>query len=164
MRGEQFDPLRALRVLVDRGARFVVIGGFAAALRGSPLLTGDLDICYARDEANLEAVAAAMRELSATLRGAPPGLPFRLDATSLSNGDRFTFSTAAGPVDILGAPAGTSGFADLNRDATDEDVDGVKVRVASLDDLIRMKDAAGRVKDRLGLEWLAALKEELDQG
>jgi hypothetical protein len=164
MTGPEFDPLRALAVLQTQGVRFVVIGGFAAALRGSPLITGDLDICYARDDANLEAVAAALRELNATLRGAPPDLPFKLDATSLRNGDQFTFSTAAGSVDILGAPAGTSGFADLNRDATDEEVDGLKIRVASLDDLIRMKDAAGRAKDRLGLEWLAALKEELDQG
>jgi hypothetical protein len=91
-------------------------------------------------------------------------VPFKLDAQTLRNGDRFTFSTAAGSVDILGTPAGTRGFSDLDVDATDEDIDGITVRVASLDDLIRMKDASGRSKDRLGLEWLAAVKEELDRG
>ena len=49
MREPPFDPLTALRTLVERGVRFVLIGGYAGALRGSPVITGDLDICYARD-------------------------------------------------------------------------------------------------------------------
>ena len=41
-----FDPLTALRTLLERGVRFVLIGGYAGALRGSPVITGDVDICY----------------------------------------------------------------------------------------------------------------------
>jgi hypothetical protein len=159
-----FDPLAALRVLVEHGVRFVLIGGYAAALRGSPMLTGDLDVCYARDDVNLDALAAALRELRATLRGAPEGVPFRLDAAALKAGDHFTFSTSAGPLDILGTPSGTDGFADLNASATDEDLDGLMVCVASLEDLIRMKRAAGRPQDLIAVEWLSAIRDELDDG
>jgi len=157
-----FDPLGALRTLSEHGVRFVLIGGYAAALRGSPMITGDIDICYARDDANLQALAATLEELGATLRGAPPDILFRLDAATLKAGDHFTFSTKAGAVDCLGIPAGTDGFADLDASATDEDLDGLMVRVASIDDLIRMKQAAGRPQDLIAVEWLSALRDELE--
>ncbi|HXF72405.1 MAG TPA: hypothetical protein VNO79_07345 [Actinomycetota bacterium] len=156
-----FDPLGALATLVRHGVRFVLIGGYAAAIRGAPLVTGDVDVCHARDRPNLERLAAALAELGARLRGAPPDVPFRLDAKTLAAGDHFTFATSAGPLDCLATPAGTDGFADLDASATDEDLDGLVVRVASLDDLIRMKRAAGRPQDRIALEWLWALRDEL---
>ena len=157
-----FDPLVGLRSLVDHGVRFVVIGGFAAALRGSPMMTGDVDICHARDRRNLDRLAAALGDLDARLRGAPRAAPFRLDAATLAAGDHFTFSTSVGPIDCLGTPAGTEGYADLDASATDEDLGGVVVRVASLDDLIRMKRAADRPQDRIAIEWLSALRDELE--
>jgi hypothetical protein len=159
---DRFDPLAALRSLVEHDVRFVLIGGLAAAVRGSPVVTGDVDVCNARDRANLERLEAALGELDATLRGAP-AVPFRLDGETLHHGDHFTFMTSAGPVDCLGTPAGTDGFADLDASATDEDLDGLVVRVASVDDLIRMKRAAGRAQDRIALEWLGALRDELDE-
>jgi len=158
-----FDPLAVLRTLVRHEVRFVLIGGFAAAIRGSPVITGDIDICYARDEENLKRLAAALAELRATLRGAPSHVPFRLDAGSLKAGDHFTFNTKAGALDCLGTPAGTDGFADIDASATEEDLDGLVVRVASVDDLIRMKRAAGRPQDLIAVEWLAALRDELDR-
>lgn len=61
-----------------------------------------------------------------------------------------------------GTPGGTDGFADLDTAATGEDLDGLVVRVASLDDLIRMKRAADRPQDRIAVEWLSALRDELE--
>lgn len=164
MSDARFDPLGALRLLSAHGVRFVLIGGFAAALRGSPMITGDLDVCYARDGANLDALAAALVELGATLRGAPEDVPFVLDSATLKTGDHFTFATELGALDALGTPAGTDGFADLDASATAEDLDGLVVRVASVDDLIRMKRAAGRPQDLIAVEWLSALRDELDDG
>jgi len=157
-----FDPLMALRTLIDHRVRFVLIGGYAGALRGSPVITGDVDICYARDDENLERLAAALQALGSRLRGAAPDVPFRLDAAALRAGDHFTFTTTAGSLDCLGTPAGTDGFGDLDASASDEDLEGVVVRVASLDDLIRMKRAAGRPADLIAVEWLSALRDEID--
>jgi hypothetical protein len=158
-----FKPGDILRTLHREGVAFVVIGGIAASARGSPSLTRDLDICYERSRTNLEALAGALRQLRATLRGAPADLPFRLDARTLAAGDSFTFTTVAGDFDCLGTPAGTDGYSDLVRNASDEAIEDFTVKVASLDDLIRMKRAAGRPKDRVELEILGALRAELDR-
>lgn len=105
------DPIAALRVFNEHGVRYVLIGGIAGNVPGSPALTFDLDICYDRRRDNDGPLVRALGELEATLRGAPAGLPFQLDARSIEMGDCFTFDTNAGPVDCLGTPAGTSGYA-----------------------------------------------------
>ena len=155
-----------LRALVDGGVRFVVIGGFAGQVHGSSLLTYDLDICYARDEANLVALVAVLRGLDATLRGAPPDLPFWLDPATIRAGDVFTFNTDAGPLDILGSVARDGWRAEyeaLLPTSIEATIEGRSFQVAGLDDLIAMKRAAGRPKDRVELEILGALREEIDR-
>jgi hypothetical protein len=126
------------------------------------MMTGDVDICPARDGGNLDRLAEALQSLHARLRGAPADAPFLLDSRTLEAGDHFTFATDAGPIDSLGTPAGTDGFVDLDASATDEDLDGLVVRVASLEDLIRMKRAADRPQDRIAVEWLSALRDEIE--
>jgi hypothetical protein len=159
----QFDPLRLLEGLEGHGVRYVVVGGIAARLLGSPTVTRDLDICYARDPENLASLANLLTELHAHLRGAERGLPFQLNARTLRAGDRFTLETDAGDLDLLGSPAGTDGFADLARGASRTNLGGIDVLVASVEDLIRMKRAAGRPKDLIEVEVLGALQDELNQ-
>ena len=156
-----FDPIRALQTILRFGVRFVVIGGVAGRIWGSPTMTNDVDICYDRDPANLERLAAALAELHARLRGVDDHVPFLLDAVTLAKGQNFTFTTDFGPLDILGLPAGVKDFNDLAVNAATFDLgDGVVVQVCDLDDLIRMKRAAGRPKDRIELEILTAVREE----
>lgn len=158
-----FDPERLLRSLVDHDVRFVLIGGWAAKLQGSPTVTADIDICYARDAPNLERLAVALSELDVRLRGVADAVPFRLDARSLRAGDVFTLTTSAGDLDLLGSPAGAGPFEALEANADELDLDALTVRVASLDDLISMKRAAGRPKDLIEVEVLEALREEVDR-
>lgn len=156
-----YDPFAALRTLRAHGVRFVVIGGFAARLLGSPSITNDTDICYDRARDNLERLAGALSELGARLRGVDEEVPFIFDAKTLERGENFTFVTSAGSLDVLGLPAGTRGFEELAANATRLDLgEGLSVDVAHIDDLIRMKRAAGRPKDRIELEVLAAVREE----
>jgi hypothetical protein len=160
MSAAPFDPLQALRALDRHRVRFVLIGGLAARLLGSPSVTNDLDICHDRERDNLDALAAALRELGARLRGVPDEVPFLLDGETLRRGDHFTFSTSAGALDLLGTPAGSGGFELLRRNALPLKLGDVEVLVADLPDLIHMKTAAGRPKDLIEVEILSALLEE----
>ena len=163
MSDRAFDPYEVFRTLTAHEVRFVVIGGLGARLHGSPVITNDTDICYERSDDNLERLATALRELGARLRGVEEDVPFQLDAKSIRAGDHFTFTTSAGSVDCLGTPAGVDGFDELARSAVPFDVDGFSVLVASLEDLIRMKRAAGRPKDLIAAEWLSAVRDELER-
>jgi len=82
----------------------------------------------------------------------------------LAAGGNFTFVTTLGDLDVLAAPAGVSGYDELEADAERIDLDGVTVLVSSLDDLIRMKRSAGRAKDRIEVEILEALRNEVGLG
>lgn len=160
MKEQGFDPVAALRILAAHRVDFVIIGGVAARLWGSPTVTRDIDICHAREPANLERLAAALKEMRAQLRGVKDSVAFRLDARTLAGGDHFTFKSDVGDIDCLGTPTGTGGYGDLRASAERLDVDGLKVWVTSLADLIEMKRAAGRPKDRIEVEVLGAVRDE----
>ena len=159
------EPFRAraiLRVLVAHGVDFVVVGGIAGIARGSAYMTQDLDIAYSRDPENLEHLAEALADLDARLRGAPEDVPFLLDAATLRQGAHFTFDTSKGPFDILDRPDGSPRYEELKRRAGDpKDVDGVLVHVASIDDLIAMKESTGRPRDTVIASELRMLADEI---
>jgi hypothetical protein len=161
----EFDPVSVLRVLVERDVDFVVIGGIAARLRGAPLLTQDVDITPATDQHNLERLASTLEKLEARLRTAsePEGVAFPFDPALLEAKRVWTLVTRFGDLDLVVAPAGTNGYADLVRDAADLRVatdPELIVKVASLVDVIRSKEAAGREKDRAALPMLRRTLEE----
>jgi hypothetical protein len=102
----EFQPRRILEALAAHEVDYVLIGGLAGIARGSSYPTYDVDIAYAHDRDNLERLASALRELGATLRGAPAGLPFVLDWKTLEAGSHFMFDTPFGSLDILHDPDG----------------------------------------------------------
>ena len=164
MPGEaEFQPEAVIRLLGQHGVKYVLIGGLAAVTHGAPLVTQDVDICCARDQANLELLAAALREVHAELRGAPQGLSFRLHAPNLASHERLSFTTDVGWIDIMATPAGTTGYDDLSRTAELFTLFSHRVMVASVEDLIRMKREAGRPKDLRVVEELGALREEIER-
>ena len=102
----ELDPGRLLGLLTARGVDYVLIGGLAAMLHGSATLTQDVDICFARDEGNLEALAKALGELGAKLRGVSEPVPFVPDRRSLEQTELLTLDTSAGPLDLVAVPPG----------------------------------------------------------
>ncbi|TML12174.1 MAG: hypothetical protein E6G31_10180 [Actinobacteria bacterium] len=157
---DRYDPGPAIEALADAGIDFVLIGGLAGIAQGSAYPTYDLDIMYSRERANLERLAALLRDLGATLRGAARHLPFILDADTLEEGGNFTFETPHGALDILAYPAGAPKYEDVKSAADEIDFAGRRILVASLDHLIAMKDAAGREKDRLMATEYRTLADE----
>jgi len=159
-----FDAPQILRRLIDQKVEFVVIGGLAMVTHGSAHVTDDLDVCYRRSEPNYRALAAALAPLHPTLRGAPPGLPFRLDHRTISAGLNFTLDSDLGAIDILGEVAGIGSYDTVLAASDAQILCGSEVRVLSIDGLIAAKRAAGRAKDQSHLLELLELKKLREQG
>ena len=159
-----FDPLGALEVLLADDVEFVLIGGLAARLHGSPTVTDDLDISHSKERVNLERLAESLISLNARLRLPDPDerIDVTLDWRLLHAADNLTFITDFGPLDCLALPAGIESYDEMAQRAAVMDLEGIAIKVASIDDLMRMKQAAGRRKDLIELEILAALKDEME--
>lgn len=155
----EFQPQEILATLDRRGVRYVLIGGLAAVLHGSAHLTTDVDVAPEEALRNLERLSAALKELDARVRvaGEPDGVPFDHSAESLARVRVWNFQTSKGDLDITFEPSGTRGYDDLQRDVVHMSVRGLDVPVASLADVIRSKEAAGRSRDRAVLPGLREL-------
>jgi predicted nucleotidyltransferase len=147
-----------LKTLVDSGVDFVLVGGVAAVAHGSPRTTQDIDVVYRRGVDNLEALAVALHPLAPSLRGAPPGLPFRLDVPTLQAGLNFTLVTKLGWLDLLGEITGGGCYEDLFPHAITIEIFGIPCRVLDLETLIQVKRASGRPKDFEAIAELEILR------
>lgn len=154
---------RVVDLLMEAAVEFIVIGGQAEWLFGSPRLTYDVDLCYRRTPENLKRLAIVLRQLQATLRGAPADVPFTLDARTLELGDNFTFNTNIVELDMLGyvEPLGT--YDDLIKRSERWPVGKHVLNVISLEDLIAVKRHIKRPKDSQSLLQLLAIKEVREQ-
>lgn len=140
--------------------RFVLVGATAAIAQGYPLPTQDVDITPSRDPENHERLSAALDELNATLRTPRGPVAFPIEPSFLADVEAWTLDTDAGALDLVFVPAGTRGYDDLRADAVELDL-GVPVLVASLRDVIRMKQASNRPKDLAQLPALRATLERI---
>lgn len=154
----EFDPRQMLRRLTEAGVDFVVIGGVAVMLSGYGRATRDLDIVFATDDANLRALGGVLTALEARLRGVAEEVPFLADAQTLAGVELLTLETSLGWLDVHRSVPGMRSYEALRRRAERVDLAGTAVLVASLDDLIAMKDAAGRPIDLIDVEALKAVK------
>jgi hypothetical protein len=148
---------RLLQTLYDADIDFVVVGGFAAMLHGSSILTRDLDVCAVLSDASVARLRSAFRKLHPTHRHSPqrhsfldvpdPGVPLK----------NVYLQTDLGPLDILGSITGFDDIADIHRNAVKFDLFGRQIRVISREDLIKAKEALGRPKDLLVAQELRAI-------
>jgi hypothetical protein len=146
----EFRPRALLERLVAGQVDFLVIGGLARVLHGGATITRDLDITYAADPDNLDRLRSALVTLDARPR--PPAAPDGHAQRTVG------LDTRDGRLDLVAAPEGAPAYEQLRARALVTDLGGVVVQVASLDDLIAMKKAAGRPKDLVAVEELEAIQ------
>lgn len=157
------DARRIIEILTHHEVMYVVVGGFAIELWDVAIPpTADVDITPEVSIENLGRLAGALNELGAGLRSGPEiiKIPGGFTAANLVDMRVLNLATDAGPLDLAVFPAGTDGYADLVRNAIDIEYQGIVVPTASLSDVARSKEAAGRPKD---LRTLPAIQAHLDR-
>ena len=160
---ELFDPRAILHVLAEHSVEFVVVGGVAVQTHGYMRPTRDLDIIPRPDLANLSRLGEALAELGSRLHGTQRPVDIT-DPQVLKRSALVPLVTTYGRLDVINieSTAGRLGrYPELRERAIDVDLDAIQVAVIGLDDLIRMKKAAGREQDRIDIGALTALDEDL---
>jgi predicted nucleotidyltransferase len=155
------EPNRLLQRLCDADIDFVIVGGFAAVLHGSTMVTRDLDVCAPLTVENLARLRAAFRDIHPThresqrlsfLENPAPDVPLR----------NLYLQTDLGELDLLGSITGVGSFERVLDSAVVVELFGRPVRVISVQDLIQAKEALGREKDRLVVRELRAIQAKTD--
>ena len=154
------DLNRLIQRLCDTDIGFVIVGGFAAMLHGSSLLTRDLDVCAVLTAENVGKLRDTFRELHPFHRLTPQKLSFLDNPEPGVEVRNLYLRTDIGPVDVLSSILGVGDFERVYSQSAEIELFGHKCRVISLDDLIRAKEALGREKDLLAVKELRAIKEK----
>ena len=146
-----------LQRLADAGLDFVIVGGFAAVTHGSSYLTRDVDICAVLTPENIAKLREALADWNPLHRMTPRRLSFLTYPAAGESIQNLYLETDKGVIDIMSSITGVGDFERLRTRAEEIEVDGVRFRVMSLDDLIQAKEALGREKDLLTAKELRAI-------
>lgn len=156
----RFDEV--LRILSRNDVEFIVVGGIAAILQGSPLSTEDIDVVYDSSEENLARLATALGDLEAYYLD-PAGRHIEPDVSRLASMRVHLLKTNCGRVDVLRTVGQNLAFEDLVQNTRLLEVAEVVVRVLNLETIIATKEQAGRPKDRSQLPFLRQLLTEIQR-
>ena len=154
------DYLAILRTLHQHEVEFIIVGGVCAVLHGAPLATFDLDVVHSREPRNLTRLMAALEELNAHYR-IPGRFEERPGLSHLASAGHQLLMTCFGPLDLLGTIGKGRDYSQLLDETVELEVGGgLKVRVSSLESLVKTKEETGQEKDRAVLPVLRRLLEE----
>lgn len=151
-----------LERLISAEIRFVAVGGLAVGAWGYVRATKDLDLVPDPAPENLERLATLLRNLDGRVEVAEGLLAADAIWTFLKTGDRTLVVTSLGRVDVIQGHPQIPAFATLDAAATDVEIEGLSVRICSLEHLLEMKRASERPRDRDDLEALEAAQGEAD--
>lgn len=160
----ELDIEGLLKALVDNEVEFLVIGGVAVGFHGYPRATKDLDVVPNPDPENLERLAKTLQALQAQIDGAgdfrEDELPDPLDPGTLALGGNWVLETRLGRFDIMQWLGDTELWPELHPNAIDSEIDGLPIMIISYDDLVALKEHAGRGSDLEDLKRLAEARDE----
>lgn len=151
---------RLIERLCDADVDFVIVGGFAAMLHGSSLVTRDLDVCAVLSQENVEKLRSRLKDLRPVHRMTPQKLSFSENPSPGASLQNLYLETELGALDILGSIKGVGDYDRVRAASVAIDLFGRRCRVMSLDDLILAKESLGREKDLLAVKELRAIKDE----
>lgn len=150
-----------LQRLLENKVEFILIGGFAAIVHGSSLMTEDLDVCFLFNEENLSHLLKALRDLHPQHRALKMRKPLEKTPAELLKYKNIYLDTDFGKLDILMETGGLGDYKTLLRQTTEIDLLGYPCKVLTIDALVKAKEFMGRPKDKETILQLRAIQEKL---
>lgn len=152
------DIRALLTELAGDGIDFLIIGGVAVGYHGHVRATKDVDVVPAPDLENLRKLAAVLRRLDAEIEGADEfagdELLDPLDPDALAQGGNWILRTRLGRLDVMQWIGEDSLWEKLSPAAIEDRIGDIAVKFVSYDDLVMLKERAGRPEDLADLERL----------
>lgn len=145
-----------LKAMVDHEVDFIVVGGVAEILAGSPVVTVDLDIVHDVSKQNISRLLTALRKLNARYYSAT-GVA-RPDNRELAARERHRLLTDSGLLNVLRTIDGTAYYPDLVKTATTYKVENFQVTALDLESLIEIRERAKSPEDRYSLRFLRCIR------
>jgi predicted nucleotidyltransferase len=154
------DLKKLLNLLLENEIDFVLIGGFAAVVHGSTLVTQDLDICAAITEENINKLREALKDYNPWHRmNRKAKLSFIDHPESLEKVNNIYLQTDLGILDVLSETQPAGDFEMIKKNSVEISLYGHKCKVISIDDLITVKEKMNRPKDIQAVLELKKIKE-----
>ncbi len=154
------ELIAPLRTLHDGNVEFILVGGLAAVLNGSPVDTFDVDVVHSRETANIDRLLPVLDALDAIFR-MQPERRLRPNASHLASAGHLNLITRYGPLDLLGTIGQDLGYQELLPHSIELNIAaGLRIRVLDLETLIAIKEELGGEKDRAVLPILRRTLEE----
>jgi predicted nucleotidyltransferase len=160
----ELDIPGILDALAHEGVEYLVIGGVAVGFHGYVRATKDVDVVPSPDPSNLERLAQVLKALEAEIEGAEEfedeGLPDPLDPEALALGGNWVLRTRLGRFDVMQWIGEVGLWERLSPGAIEVSLDGLPIRVVSYEDLVALKEEAGRPEDLADLRRLRQARGE----
>lgn len=151
----QIDLKALLIKLLEHEIDFVLVGGFASMVHGSPVVTQDLDICLRIDEEQVRKLRVALKDLSPRHRMNPTFKPSFLEfPDTLAGVENIYLETDIGILDAMSELRPVGGFERVKAKAIKVSLYGFQCPVISLEDLIAIKETMTRPKDKEAVLYL----------
>jgi hypothetical protein len=152
--------LKVIERLNKSGVKFVIIGGFAGVVHGCTYVTQDIDICFDFSVDNLLALQEALKGLHPVHRMTPQRLKLKLTAENCAGFKNLYLDTDAGQVDCLAYIQGLGNYEEVKAHSEIRDLGGgLRIRVLTIDSLIKARRAMNRPRDREVVLQLEAIKK-----
>lgn len=160
----ELDIPGILEALDREGVEFLVIGGVAVGFHGFVRATKDVDIVPSPEPENLARLAAMLAALDTEIEGAEEfkgeELPDPLDPEALALGGNWVLRTRLGRFDIMQWIGDDPLWEKLSPTAIEAEIGGLPVKFASYENLVLLKEQAGRPQDLIDLQRLREARGE----
>ncbi len=153
------DLFNLLERLVNAGVDFVIVGGFAGVVHGCTYITQDIDICCDFRPVTLLSIQKAISDLHPVHRMTPGRKKFELTEQMCSQFKNLYLDTDIGQLDCLSFIDGLGDYGEVRRESELIEVEEIKMRVLSVDALIKTKKSMNRIRDKEAVLQLEAIKK-----